>query len=245
MRRPRYGKADTLAPEPPPAGSFRRPGSSGAEEALDASETRSASRGQRAGAAAKPLTGQRIRNIAEHYIGQRESSARMLRNTLERRLQRRLRELDPDAAAEEQATALPLIEAEIQRLQAAGLIDDARYAEMKARSGLGSGRGARRILRDLGQKGIESTAARDALLEAAREVVGKVDDPSEALAAAELESAEVFARKRRLGPYRRDPLPEASAERSRIWRREAGAMARAGFGVDTIRRVLDREPEEE
>ena len=200
-----------------------------------------------AAASAKPLTAERIRNIAEFYVGQRESSAQMLRAVLERRLLRRLRALDPEAADEERMAALPLIEAEVERLTAAGVVDDARYAEMKARTGLARGRGTRRILRDLGQKGVTGTTAQEALLGAARELTDEVSGTAEAtevLGAAELEAAEVFARKKRFGPYRTEPLPEAWAEKSRVWRREAGAMARAGFGVDTIRKVLDREPEE-
>ena len=198
-------------------------------------------------ATAKPLTAERIRNIAEFYVGQRESSAQMLRAVLERRLMRRLRSLDPEAAEEERAAALPLIEAEVERLTEAGVVDDARYAEMKARSGLARGRGTRRILRDLGQKGVTGTTAQEALLGAAREMTDEFSDTAEAtevLGAAELEAAEVFARKKRFGPYRTEPLPEPWAERSKIWRREAGSMARAGFGVDTIRKVLDREPDE-
>ena len=193
-----------------------------------------------------PLTEARIRNIAEHYVGQRESSAQMLRQVLERRLMRRLRTLDPEAAAGEREAALPLIEAEVVRLQTAGVIEDGRFAEMKARSALSSGRGARRILRDLGQKGVSGQAAQEALLGAAREVAGVFDEeaePRDGLRAAELEAAEVFARKRRIGPHRAGPLPEAWAERSKAWGREAAAMARAGFGVDTIRAVLDRQPE--
>jgi regulatory protein len=217
------------------------------EDQDDAGASTRKGRKGKAPATAKPLTEARIRNIAEHYVGQRESSAQMLRQVLERRLMRRLRTLDPEAAQEERATVLPLIEAEVARLEAAGVIEDARYAEMKARSALSSGRGARRILRDLGQKGVAGPAAQEALLGAAREVAGVFDEgaePTEVLKAAEVEAAEVFARKRRLGPHRAGPLPEAWAERSKVWRREAAAMARAGFGVETIRRVLDREPEE-
>jgi regulatory protein len=166
---------------------------------------------------------------------------------LERRLMRRLRALDPEAADEERTAALPLIEAEVERLRAAGVVDDARYAEMKARTGLARGRGTRRILRDLGQKGVTGATAQEALLGAARELTDEVSgtaEETEVLGAAELEAAEVFARKKRFGPYRTEPLPEAWAEKSKVWRREAGAMARAGFGVDTIRKVLDREPDE-
>lgn len=202
---------------------------------------------RKAASATKPLTAVRIRNIAEHYVGQRESSAQMLRTVLEGRLMRRLRVLPPEVAEEERAAALPLIDAEIARLEAAGVIQDLRYAEIKARTGLASGRGARRILRDLGQKGVTGEAAREALTAAAREVTGAEDghEAGEVLRAAELEAAETFARKRRLGSYRAEPLPEERADRVRLWRREAGALARAGFGVDVIRQVLDREPEED
>ncbi|WP_169791164.1 regulatory protein RecX [Rubellimicrobium mesophilum] len=224
-------------------------GSKGREAGTHGGEEGSARRARpaRGAASAKPLTAERIRNIAEFYVGQRESSTRMLRAMLERRLMRRLRTLDPESAEEERAAAMPLIEAEVERLTAAGVVDDARYAGMKARSALASGRGTLRILRDLGQKGVTGATAEAALLGAARELTDEVSGTAEAtevLGAAELEAAEVFARKKRFGPYRTEPLPEAWAERSRVWRREAGAMARAGFGVDTIRKVLDREPEE-
>lgn len=214
----------------------------------DAGPRKAKGRREKPSAAAKPLTEARIRHIAEHYVGQRESSAQMLRQVLERRLLRRLRTLDPEVAAAERDAVLPLIEAEIERLLAAGVIEDARFAEMKARSALASGRGVRRILRDLGQKGVAGPAAQEALLGAAREVAGVFEEgaePTEVLRAAEIEAAEVFARKRRLGPHRAAPLPEAWADRSKVWRREAAAMARAGFGVDTIRLVLDREPDED
>lgn len=171
----------------------------------------------------------------------------MLRAVLERRLMRRLRSPDAEAAAEERAAARPLIEAEIERLQAAGVLHDARFAEMRAWSALASGRGTRRILRDLGQKGVAGTAAQEGLLGAARELTGAAGaevGATEVIRAAEIEAADVFARKRRFGPHRTEPLPEAWGERSRTWRREAGAMARAGFGVEIIRQVLDREPEE-
>ena len=198
-------------------------------------------------AKAKPLTAARLRNIAEHYVGQRESSAAMLREVLERRLRRHVRGLDPDAAKEEQAVLRPLIEAEVARLEETGLVQDARYAEMKARAAFASGRGMRRILRDLGRKGVEDDTARGAIVEAAREFVQAPDEGVESgdvLRAAEVEAAETFARKKRFGPYREQPLPEDSSSRAKVWRREAGAMARAGFGVDTIRRVLDQEPDD-
>lgn len=230
-----------------PAGQGRPDGGPEAAEPDAAREAGPARRGRTA-AAPKPLGAERIRAVAGFYLAQREGSAQMLREVLERRLMRRLRALGPEEAAAERAAAIPLIEAEIARLAGAGALDDRRYAEMKARSALATGRGARRILRDLDRKGVDPGTARDALLGAAREAVREPDeaaDASEALVRAELEAAHVLARKRRFGPYRAEPLPEPWAERSRIWRREAGAMARAGFGVEVIRRVLGGEIGEE
>jgi hypothetical protein len=93
----------------------------------------------------------------------------------------------------------------------------------------------------------EDAIARGALLGAAGDLVGAEEnaEPGENLPAAEAEAAETSARKRRFGPYCGVPLPEDWAERSWIWRREASARARAGFGADTIRRVLDQEPEQD
>ena len=207
--------------------------------------------GSRPGAArkARPLTETRIRNIAEAYVGDRECSRQMLRDVLVRRLDRFLRGGATEDATSERSRVLPLIEAEIDRLVGAGLIDDARFAEMKARSGLSAGRGARRILTDLRQKGITDSLAEDALREASREVTGTLGrddvDDDEVCRSAEWEAAETFARKKRFGPWRLSPMPECPREAAKTWRREASSMARRGFSLDLIRQVLDREPEED
>lgn len=194
------------------------------------------------------LTPERIRSIAEHYVASRECSRAMLRDVLVRRLDRRLYGVPEDEAGPERALSMEAIEAEIDRLVAAGVIDDARYAEMKARSAFARGLATRRILQDLARKGIAEETAEDALAAARREITGTCgreladDDVAEA---AEWEAAETFARKKRIGPWRAVDMPEDHAGRRKLWAREAGKMARAGFDVDVIRQVLDREPEED
>lgn len=198
-------------------------------------------------APARAMTQQRIRNIAEHYVASRECSEGMLRDCLERRLEKRLRSLDPEEAMREAAQARDLIAAEIKRLVSAGLISDSRYAEMKVRSGLGAGRGRRRIMMDLASKSIAKDVAEAALLEASRELTGTLGrddvDDNEVEASAEWEAAETFARKKRYGPYRSEELPDDRVAAMKIWRKEASAMARRGFGFDIIRGILDREPD--
>lgn len=195
-----------------------------------------------------PLTQKRIRNISEHYVASRECTRAMLRAVLERRLARRARDLDPEAAERERLQAETLFSAEIARLVAAGLIDDARYAEMKIRVGLGKGIGSRKIAMDLATKGVDPQTVEDAFREARREIVGALGrdvDDAEVARSAEWEAAETFARKKRIGRFRDKPLAQDFPERQKTWRREAGRMARAGFDPDLIRQILDQEPEPE
>jgi regulatory protein len=54
---------------------------------------------------------------------------------------------------------------------------------------------------------------------------------------AELEAAATYARRRRLGPHRRDP--EARAERRE---RDLAALARAGFSYAIAQQIIDADP---
>lgn len=170
----------------------------------------------------------------------------MLRAVLERRLNTRVRDLDPEAAERERLQAGALFSAEIARLVGTGLIDDARYAEMKIRTGIARGLGSRRIALDLASRGVEQQAIEDAFREARREAIGALGrdiDDEEVARSAEWEAAETFARKKRIGRFREMPLPKDFPERQKTWRREAGKMARAGFDPDLIRQILDQEPD--
>lgn len=199
--------------------------------------------------APRKMTAKRVRNIAEHYVASRECSEGMLRECLDRRLKKRLFFLSPEEAEAEALEARDIIDAEVARLVQANLVNDSRFAEMKARAGLSCGRGVRRIMIDLTQKGVSKEVAQDAIREASREMTGTLGredvDDDEVARSAEWEAAETFARKKRFGPYRSTPLPEDYTAAQKIWRREASSMARRGFGIDLIRQILDREPEDD
>lgn len=234
---------DTTPPAPARTRKGAAPGRSASTSQSSSATSGKKRSGPRGGRA---LTESRIRNIAEHYVSQRECSRQMLVDMLGRRLFKRVSGLDAETAHKERAEAEPLIEAEADRLVKAGLIDDARFAEMKARSWLASGRGARRIVMDLSQKGISRADAELAIAAAARETTGILDpevDSDEVCVSAEWEAADALARKKRIGKYRRQPMPEDYPSRAKVWRREAAAMARAGFEIDLIRQILDQEPE--
>ncbi len=147
------------------------------------------------------------------YLGRYASSAENLRRVLLRRARRRA----PAGAATAPAAA-PLIDALVERYRGSGLIDDAAYAAARVRSLHRRGEFLTKIRARLAAKGVGSTVAAQAV----RDLRDELADPDLAAACA-------FARRRRLGPYRR-----SAADRAR----ELGAFARAGFDRRVAERVL-------
>jgi regulatory protein len=147
---------------------------------------------------------------ALHYLGRYASSAENLRRVLTRRVRRRAPEALPAAAV--------LIDALVARYREAGLLDDAAYAAARVRSLHRGGHSMRAMRARLAAKGVAAADVADAVsgLRAAE------CDPDLAAACA-------FARRRRLGPFRRaaaDPV------------RELGSFARAGFSRRVAEAVL-------
>lgn len=170
---------------------------------------------QPAGAAA-PIDRALLETWALGYLERYASSAENLRHVLLRRVRRRA-----EADGEAVRVAGGLIDALIARYRAAGLLDDAAYAAGQARRGLVRGRSLRRIAAGLAAKGVgteEAAAALAALAESAPEP--------------DLAAACVFARRRRLGPFRPAALDPADR------RRELAAFARAGFERRAAEAVL-------
>ena len=182
----------------------------------------------------------------------------MLRDVLERRHKRAsiagspaMNEGAGESREQEEEQVRGWIEAEIARLIGLDLINDARYAEMKARAGLSSGKGLRSITMDLTRRGVEAQIVERAVIEATREMTGawaadpEAEDVAELRKDVEAQAIETCMRKKRIGPYRGVPLPQDWKEARKIWAREAAALARRGFSVDLIRSALERVPDEE
>jgi regulatory protein len=157
--------------------------------------------------------------VTAWYLAMRSTSASHLRRLLNQRARR-----SPTPPEESRI----LVDAEIERLLAAGLLDDAKYAESVARSLHGRGASASRIQAALRAKGVEEAPIADALRGRAEEGV----DP-------QLEAAMTWARKRRLGPWR--AVPPAAEQLSK----ELARMGRAGFSYELARRILRARSEEE
>ena len=127
-----------------------------------------------------------------------------------------------DIAAQRAAARAAVAEV-AREMAASGTVDDAAFAESRARRLLRTGSSRRAALAHLAQKGVDSETAAAA-----------VPDSAEA----ELDAALAFCRRRRTGPFARDEAtPEAR-------RKAMGALARAGFGRDVALRALDLPPAE-
>ena len=148
------------------------------------------------------------------YLARFSSSAENLRRVLLRRARRRAPE------REGLARARTLIDGLVAEYEQKGLIDDRAYAAGRARSLLRRGASASAILTKLRAKGVAPEIAAGA--------VGALKAESGALDL-DLAAAIAFARRRRLGPYRR-----GAAERAK----ELAAFARAGFARRVAERVL-------
>jgi regulatory protein len=144
------------------------------------------------------------------YLGRYASSAENLRRVLMRRVRRHSPEAVPPARM--------LIEAILIRYREAGLLDDAAYAAGRAGSLHRRGDSLKAIRARLAAKGV-----------AAEVVAGAVDSLREVGPDPDLAAACAFARRRRLGPFRRTASDRA---------RELGAFARAGFSRRVAEAVL-------
>ncbi len=171
----------------------------------------------------KPATAARLEKAALAHIDRYATSAANLRNVLLRRVERSVRLHDTD-----RGEATGWVETIVAKLLDRRLLDDAAYARGRANSLHRSGASRRKIAGMLQQKGVGRDDVETALAALAAEY-----EDSEMVAACN------YARRRRLGPYR---LPEAREERRE---RDLAALARAGFGYDTARRVIEAQSVED
>jgi len=114
----------------------------------------------------------------------------------------------------------------------AGFINDTAYAKGRARSLLRKGKAMRVIAADLNARGIASHMIDDTITDLRQEADQAAyedirgTDPNLAAAAA-------YARRRRLGPFRRPDQRDEKRDK------DLAALARQGFGYDTATRIID------
>ena len=166
------------------------------------------------------ITAAYLARVTSHYLERYSTTRAHLRRLLGQRVQR-------SAAhhGEDPEDGMALVDAELERLESLGLINDAAFARDRAKALHRRGKSLRAIAAALRTKGLSSERIDEALEALASGVEGSV----------ELIAAATFARKRRLGPWRSGaPDPDRT-------RKELAKLARAGFSYALARRVVDAE----
>jgi len=167
----------------------------------------------------RKATPKSLENAALHYVGRFAATAESLRRVLMRRIERSAR-----AHGTDRAEAAAWAEDIVTRFVRSGLVDDAAFAEARAATLHRRGTARRMIRLRLLEKGVDEDT-----IESALAALGEDLSDSERQAALNL------ARRRRLGPFRPEDAREAHREK------DLAALARAGFGYDVAREVIDGE----
>ena len=165
----------------------------------------------------RKITKQRLKNIGLYYLQRFETSTDNLRQVLKRRIQKYAFQ-NPEF---DQNEADGWIEELLEEFRNCGYISDARYAELKIKDYMAAGKSLRYIRGKLKAKGIG-----DDLVEKFAEE--QEYDP--------LSAAMTLARKKHLGPFRRD-----EDDRRLMRQKDMRALVAAGFDYETVMTVLDLE----
>jgi regulatory protein len=171
-----------------------------------------------------PDAGQ-LRAAALAHLARFAATETSLTRVLARKLDRWLATapVDKEKAQTEIAAAREAIAEIVRQLVASGAVNDAQFAESRARSLIRAGRSRRAVGAHLAARGVAADLAAAAL---------PADENHE------LAAALIHARKRRLGPWRKQ------AATPEILRRELGSLARAGFSGSIASAALRFAPEE-
>jgi regulatory protein len=162
-----------------------------------------------------PLDNRRLRDLALHYAGRYATTKAKLSSYLQRKIKERgWKEGEPRCDLNRM----------MQEFTQLGYINDAAYAEARARSFVRRGYGKQRLEQDIYAAGISGTDAAGAREEAETGMFN---------------SAQAFARRKRIGPYASAP---ASPE---LKRKQISAFIRAGHDMKIARAFIDAAPDEE
>ena len=158
-----------------------------------------------------------IENAALHYLGRYATSSENLRQVLERRIMRTAKHHDTNVDACNQIVS-NLIRSYLKN----GILNDETYAQTQAESMNRRGKSLCAIRLRLRQKALPI----DMIDNAVKLLANEVGSP-------DLAAAIVFARKRRLGPYRKKTCTPDIKEK------ELAALARSGFSYPLALRIVE------
>lgn len=163
----------------------------------------------------RPPTAARLEKSALHHLGRFAATRAELTRVLQRRVQRATH-----AGLIERDEAARMVSATVEKIAAAGYLDDTAVARAKAGSMRRAGRSRRMITQKLSIKGITRDGADQAL--------AATDGEDEN---AELRAAVILAARRKLGPYRSGKRDETTLKR------DLATLARGGYSYAVARTV--------
>jgi regulatory protein len=171
-----------------------------------------------------PPNAARLQEAAVAHLARFAATEAGLRRVLMRRVDRWKRAAEAFGMTETEAAVAAGKQAAAEvakKMVASGSVDDAAFAQSRARRLLRGGKSRRAALAHLAAKGVDNETAAAALPEGEE---------------AELDAALAFCRRRRIGPF--GPAEPGTEER----RKAMAALARGGFGRDVAQRALGMEP---
>lgn len=174
----------------------------------------------------KKATAQYLENAALYYLGRFSASSGHLRKLLVQRVDRSAKAHGTDPVA-----GRGMVDKLIARFLSSGLLDDAAFAAGKARSLRRRGASRSVIALKLRAKSVTPDRIDDAVQAADRDAIEDGED-------AELNAAWRLARRKRVGPYRKQK------DRAELRAKDMAALARGGFSYDVARRVIDADIED-
>ena len=163
----------------------------------------------------KKITKTRLYNIGLYYLQRFESSVQNLRNVLRRRVDRYAFENKEFDKLEAYGWIEELLEDFAQK----NYVSDERYGAIKIRDYINSNKPVRYIKNKLKTKGIDEKTI-DALIENEN-----ID---------EAQMAFNFAKKKKIGPFRKD-----EEEAAQNFQKDMASMLRAGFSYDVVIALMD------
>lgn len=191
--------------------------------------------GKRSGKVPRRISENYLHNAGLHYLQRFSASRAHFIRVMGRKVRRScLFHTDQNEDA-----CMVMVHTVAERFERSGLLNDALYARGLAESLKRRGRSRKAITAKMSERGLTSEQIRHAL-------AALDDDTSDRDSRThddwDIEAALTFARKKRLGPFRKNIAGENTPD---SLRRELGSFARAGFSYETARKILEMDLEEE
>ena len=171
----------------------------------------------------KKITETYLHNAGLYYLQRFAASSHQFREVMLRKIRKSSRH----HVDQNHDLCVNMLEALVLKFQGAGLLNDEAYARGMITSLRRQGKSKQAIIAKLKAKGLSGILVSDEL---------EAHDSSNSEIDSEFQAAIVFARKKKIGPFKINE--KTSSEKA------LSAMARAGFAYDTARRVLDMEIED-